>query len=288
MSVYRLCAFIVLLVGLPTSLVSAEETSPAAAKPITPTETISLLGQGDLSQHFYTWLTDGGYEDPRHVFTMGKDGILKISGDGFGGLITHQEYADYYLVLEYRWGTETLLTRKGRARDGGLLLHCQGPDGGFGGSATKPGPWMTSIECQIIEGGVGDILVLAGKDAAGKPLKASATCTIVRDRDGEAVWSPTGEATTFPKGRINWFGRDPNWKDVVDFRGPDDVESPGQEWTKLECFCVGDKLVYRVNGVVVNRASNVIPRQGKILLQTEGAEMYVRKAEIGPLPKEIP
>jgi hypothetical protein len=38
----------------------------------------------------------------------------------------------------------------------------------------------------------------------------------------------------------------------------------------------------------VNRAENVQPRQGKILLQTEGAEMFVRKMELRPLPKEIP
>lgn len=259
-----------------------------ATKPITPTETISLLGDGDLTKYFYTWLTDGGYEDPRHVFTMGPDGVLHISGEGFGGLTTRQEYADYYLVIEYRWGTATLLTRKDRARDSGVLLHCQGPDGGFGGTPEKPGPWMTSIECQIIEGGVGDILVLPGKDAAGKPMKAEATCTIVRDRDGEAVWSPQGVATRFESGRINWYGRDPNWADVVDYRGPDDVESPGQEWTKVEVFAAGDSLVYRVNGVVVNRAAHVYPRQGKLLLQTEGAEMFVRKAELGPLPQEIP
>ena len=66
------------------------------------------------------------------------------------------------------------------------------------------------------------------------------------------------------------------------------MESPGQEWTTLECFVKGDTLTYRVNGVIVNRAENVQPRQGKILLQTEGAEMFVRKMELRPLPAEIP
>jgi hypothetical protein len=28
----------------------------------------------------------------------------------------------------------------------------------------------------------------------------------------------------------------------------------------------------------------VLPRQGKILLQTEGAEMFVRRLELNPLP----
>jgi hypothetical protein len=190
--------------------------------------------------------------------------------------------------MEYRWGKATWQNRVDRARDGGLLLHCQGPDGNFGGTKEKPGPWMTSVECQIIEGGVGDILVLRGKDENGEVMEASATSEITRDRDGEPVWTAGGEKQKFPRGRINWFGRDPDWKDVLGFRGKNDVDSPGQEWTRLECFMKGDTLVYRVNGVVVNRASEVLPKQGKILLQTEGAEMFVRKLDLQPLPDQIP
>jgi len=259
--------------------------SPSA---VVPEETITLVPTDDLKSHWYTWLTDDRHEDPRGVFTLKPDGTLRISGDGFGGLITREEYADYYLVMEYRWGTQTWRTRKDRARDGGLLLHCQGPDGNFGGSATQPGPWMTSVECQIIEGGVGDILVLQGKDEHGKTIPASATCEVTYDRDGEAVWTAGGEKKTFTSGRINWSGRDPDWKDVLNFRGANDVESPGQEWTTLECFVKGDTLTYRVNGVIVNRAEDVVPTQGKILLQTEGAEMFVRKLELRPLPKQLP
>lgn len=135
---------------------------------------------------------------------------------------------------------------------------------------------MTSVECQIIEGGVGDILVLQGRGEDGNTMKAAATCEITRDRDGEAVSDRWGEKQRFTSGRINWFGRDPDWKDVLGVRGAKDPDSPGQGWTTLECFVKGDTLTYRVNGVIVNRATEVFPTQGKILLQTEGAEMSVR------------
>jgi hypothetical protein len=269
---------------------AAQAEEPAAgptSSPLIPRQTIPLLNGRDLSM-WSVWLTDDGAADPRGVFTIQPDGTLRISGDGFGGLITHQDYADYHLVMEYRWGTATWRTRTGRARDSGLLLHCQGPPGNFGGSKGKPGPWMSSIECQIIEGGVGDILVLQGHDEHGNRIESSATCEISRDRDGEAVWTPGGQPQQFTKGRINWFGRDVDWKDVSDFRGRQDVESPGQAWTTLECFAQGDTLTYRVNGVIVNRASKVFPRQGKILLQTEGAELFVRKLELQPLPAKVP
>ena len=104
------------------------------AKAVVPTKTIALVSGDDLKQHWYTWLTDDRHEDPRGVFKMQPDGTLRISGDGFGGMITHKEYADYYLYMEYRWGTATFRNRVKAARDGGILLHCQGPDGNFGGT----------------------------------------------------------------------------------------------------------------------------------------------------------
>lgn len=275
-----------LVISFTCSALLGEETK-IPAKAITPDKPIVLLNGKDLSP-WYTWLTDDRYEDPRGVFKVQPDGMLRISGDGFGGLITRNEYANYHLVMEYRWGTKTWRQRVDRARDGGLLLHCQGKEGNFGGSPGQPGAWMTSVECQIIEGGVGDILVLQGKDDNGKTMEASATCEVTRDRDGEPVWTAGAKAEKFNAGRINWFGRDPDWKDVLGFRGPKDVESPGQEWTTLECFVKGDTLTYRVNGTIVNRATNVLPTQGKILLQTEGAEMFVRKLELRPLPDKIP
>ncbi|QDT55127.1 hypothetical protein Pan44_31690 [Caulifigura coniformis] len=256
-------------------------------RPVVPTQTIELLNGKDLNG-FYTWLTDGGHEDPRQVFTVQPDGTLRISGDGFGGLITRQSYSKYHLVMEYRWGTVTWAPRKEKARDGGLLLHAYGPDGGFGGTKDKPGPWMTSIEFQIIEGGVGDILVLQGLDEKGNRLEAACTAEVQKDRDGENCWKAGGDKQRFTKGRINWFGRDPDWKDTVGFRGKDDPDSPGQEWTRLDCYATGDSLTYLVNGTLVNRVTEVTPNRGKILLQTEGAEMFVRKFELRPLPEKLP
>lgn len=282
---------LVLLAGSSALMMpAAQAESPAAAKApaekkvIVPTEKIELINGKDFSG-LYTWIEDTGYEDPRKVFTYLPDGTLRISGDGYGGLVTNDEYANYYLILEYRWGTETHLNRKDRARDSGLLLHCQGPDGNLGGSKGKPGPWMNSIECQVIEGGVGDILVLPGKDPNGNVLPASATTTVRRDEKGAPYWDPNGKEETFSRGRINWYGRDPEWKDVLGFRGAKDVDSPGQEWTRVECFMDGDTLEYKVNGVVVNKATKLTPDHGKILLQTECAELFVRKLELHPLKK---
>ncbi len=255
-------------------------------RPVVPTQTIELWNGKDFNG-WYTWLTKGGHDDPRGVFTVQPNGLLRISGDGFGGLITRQSYSQYHLVMEYRWGTVTWEPRKDRARDGGLLLHAYGPDGGFGGTKDQPGPWMTSIECQIIEGGVGDILVLQGLDEKGNRLEAACTCEVQKDRDGENCWkaavnrsvSPKAGSTgtvAIPTGRTLWASAE---------RGTSTARS-GMDQAGVLLY--RDSLIYVVNGTVVNRASAVTPNRGKILLQTEGAEMFVRRLELRPLPAKLP
>ena len=84
-------------------------------------------------------------------------------------------------------------------------------------------------------------------------------------------------------GRLNWQHRDVDWKDVKGYRGREDVESPSGEWTRFEVVAKGDTLQYFVNGVKVNEAFECRPSQGRILLQTEAAEMLVRRYELLPL-----
>ena len=54
---------------------------------------------------------------------------------------------------------------------------------------------------------------------------------------------------------------------------------------KLEVIADGGHLLYKVNGVVVNEAFEAKPNFGRILLQTEQAEMFVRRFELWPLNK---
>ncbi|WP_339727240.1 DUF1080 domain-containing protein [uncultured Gimesia sp.] len=251
----------------------------AGDKVVTPKDGVTHLFNGKNLDGLYVWNRGTAYEDPRKIFTV-KDGMLHISGDGYGGLITKKDYRDYHMVIEFKWGEKTWGKREDRARDSGVLIHCHGPDGGYGNT------WMASIEAQIIEGGVGDILVLTGKDPkTGEPIPTSLTTTITKDRDGEKVWKKGGEEITLSSGRINWFGRDPDWADKVGFRGKDDVESKFGEWTRMDVISKGGDIEYLVNGVVVNAGSNAKPDHGKLLVQTEMAEMWVRKWDLYPLGK---
>ncbi len=252
---------------------------PSRKTAIRPTAGPIRLFNGRNLEGLHTWIRDLKYSDPNKVFTV-ADGVIHITGQGYGGLITNQAYRDYHLITEFKWGKKTWGGRVDRARDSGILLHCWGPNGGYGNT------WMASIEAQIIEGGVGDILVLTGQDPiTGQVLPTSLTAEITKDRDGEKVWKKGGQRITIQSGRINWFGRDEDWADKIGFRGKHDVESPFGEWTRLEVIADGGHLIYKVNGVVVNEAFEAKPSSGKILLQTEQAEMFVRRFELWPLGK---
>ena len=102
---------------------------------IAPTGTIHLVdgGAGGLAG-FDTWLVGQGLnQDTGRVFRIEKDGdgrpLLRVTGEGFGGLITKQAYRDYRLVMEFRWTGRTWGSRETKARDNGLLLHCTGSPG---------------------------------------------------------------------------------------------------------------------------------------------------------------
>lgn len=256
-----------------------DAADPDAA--IAPHENVIRLFDGKTLGDCYTWLKDTQREDPRKVFSV-AGGMIHVSGDGLGALVTNKRYRDYHLVLEFKFGDRTWHNRENAARDSGLLIHSNGADGGYSGT------WMPSIEVQIIEGGVGDIVPVPGNDANGKPVPISYTCTAGRDRDGEVVWKPDGPLEIFKAGnlkRVNWFGRDPDWKDVKDFRGPQDVDSPHGKWTRLDVICDGGHLKTFVNGTKVNEAVNVSPTAGRLQLQSELAEIDFRRWELWPLDK---
>ncbi|MBX6313020.1 MAG: DUF1080 domain-containing protein [Isosphaeraceae bacterium] len=221
---------------------------------------------------FYTYLRDSKYDDPKKVFTV-QDGMIRVSGEEFGGFITKETFKDYHLIVEWKWGDETFPPRKDRARDSGILLHCVGPDGAAGGN------WMQSVECQVIEGGCGDFIMVAGQG------RTSLTCEVRVGPDKQLYYQKGGMAVTRDRGRFNWWGRDPAWKDVLGFRGRNDVEKPAGEWNRMEVLCDGDTITNIVNGYVVNVGTKSSLTEGKILFQSEGAEIFFRKIEVRPLVK---
>ena len=173
--------------------------------------------------------------DPKGVFKV-EDGVIHVSGEEFGCLTTKEEFANYRLRLEVKWGDKKWPPRDQpkTPRDSGILLHCVGPDK----------IWTKSIECQIQEHDFGDFHMVGGTNLAvnGKVEKGR----VVKTKD---------------------------------------AEKPNGQWNVVECVCDGDKIVNIVNGVVVNEGTKASVTKGRILLQSEGAEVFYRNITLTPLSK---
>ncbi|MDQ6704356.1 MAG: neutral/alkaline non-lysosomal ceramidase N-terminal domain-containing protein, partial [Acidobacteriota bacterium] len=247
------------------------ETYPPRQHAITPHEKITLFNGRNLDG-WYTWLREGRYQDPKKVFSV-QDGAIRVSGEEWGGLATKQTYRDYHLIVEWKWGGPTHGERIGKARDSGILVHALGEDGAY--SST----WLESVESQVIEGGTGDFIMVGGR------RQPSLTAKVREGAKGELYWDENGKPMTRDKGRFDWYGRDPDWKDVTGFRGKQDVENPVGEWNRSEVICDGDTIRNILNGKVVNYGTNSSHTFGKIQLQSEGAEIWFRRVELLPLNK---
>jgi 3-keto-disaccharide hydrolase len=191
--------------------------------------------------------------DPKRVFRV-HDGMIHVSGEEWGYILTKQEYENYHLRAEFKWGVATHAPRKNVARDSGILFHVVPPYK----------VWPASIEFQVIEGRTGEIILVGD----GTSLTANG---VTRTRGA-------GGSTRFAR-----VGQGP-WKGVLGYRDPaGEVEKPHGEWNLFEVIADGDRVKLLVNGKLVNEGSGAKPSRGRILFQSEGAECFYRNIEIAPL-----
>lgn len=267
-----LATLLLLMAGQPVRTLATEDESRS------PDQTIQLFNHRDLAG-WSPYLKGQGSSAPNGVFSV-RDGQLRISGEVDGYLSTHDSWKDYRLIVEFRWGNTNRDDRQGKARDSGLFLHSIGPDGN---SFDAEGAYKAAIECQIMEGAVGDFLLIRGTDGNGDALEPRLTTRIspVRDEEDWPFFHPCGQP--FERkvwGRINHFGKSRRWTDTFNFAKVGGAANP---WHRVECVCAGDRICVYVDGKLVNAAWNVFPNSGPILLQSEGSEIFFRKIELQPL-----
>ncbi len=192
-----------------------------------------------------------------HVYPNFEDGSVQP----FGGIYTEEEFSDYHLSLEYKWGEARFSPRADAPRDAGILFNMIG----------KAKVWPTSIECQIQEGDTGDIWIV-GETRTSSYLSPPAQNYFKR---GDLVTRGAGMgAERFPRGAC---------REV-------------QGWNHVEVIVEGDHAVFKVNGHVVNEALHMRYREddtsewdwqpltkGRIFLQAEGAEVFYRNIRLKPL-----
>lgn len=209
---------------------------------------------------------DGLNSDPDKVFTVvQEDGqpALRISGEHFGGISTVDEYSNYHLTLEFKWGQNKFAPKDSAVRDSGLLYH------GVGAHGAGDRFWLRSQEFQVQEGDCGDYWGIAGTE-----FDIPATL----EQRGY-VYDPDADLISFTE-------RTSIGRHAIKFP---DAEKASGEWNTLELYCFGDTAVHVVNGKVVMMLYNsrqvdgerISPlTKGKIQIQSEGAEVFYRNMRI--------
>jgi hypothetical protein len=213
--------------------------------------------------------------DPRRVFSVERaagEPVLHVSGEVYGGLTTREQFGDFHLRLQMKWGVRKWQPRAEAKRDSGILYHATGPHGAFWNV------WKRSLEFQIEEGNIGDLFPLAGALA-------------------EVATAPRGRLWFFdPAGAPRLFGEGAGVASFQAKRSDPRFESAAGEWNTLELIALGRTALHVVNGHVVlvlhaaavREEGGAVPlTRGQIQLQSEGAEVFFRRVEIRPIA-EIP
>jgi hypothetical protein len=203
------------------------------------------------------------------VVDVNGEKLIKISGTVNGSLATKEPFGNYHLKLVFKWGDSVYTVR-----NSGLLHHS------FGDFGAAFGTWMTNIECQLMHENLGDTYLMNNtvcETAAVKP-----------DSTAKFIFTPGAKPLPFGEGF--------NGRSVKKLK---DAEKPLGEWNTVELYTLGETTVHVVNGVTVmvnhktgiNENGEIKPlTSGKIQLQSEGGELFVKSIEICPidkLPEEI-
>jgi len=218
-----------------------------------------------------------GYnKNTANVFSIieeNKEPVLRVSGEIYGCVFTRQEYENYHLKLQVRWGEKKWMPRTDKLRDTGILYHSIGECGKDYWRA-----WMLSQEFQIMEGHVGDYWNIANSAIDVRAFIPEGIMNPVANEDQPFLPIATGTGI-----------------DGFCLRSENHESRPG-EWTTVELICVGDKSLHIVNGKVVMVLQNSryvedgksYPlAKGKIQLQSEGAEAYFKDIKLRAI-KEVP
>ena len=219
------------------------------------------LFNGSDFTNWYTFLGSGvGLDnDPDGIFKVegGQIHLLDLDSEAsnqpFGYFSTNDEYRNYRLRFEYRWGTKKYAPRATALRDSGVLYHFIGEDK----------VWPLCAESQVQEGDTGDFFMLAG---AGVDSTQAASGNF---------YEPAGT----PVERIG----NQQASEVLDNL---------TDWNQVDIIVTEDEGIHVVNGFVNNRGTNLATTrnadtavaldEGRIAFQVEGAEIFYRNIEVKP------
>src|SRR5436189_4425298 len=81
-----------------------------------------LFNGKDLTGWYSFIKNRGKNNDSAGVFSV-KDGLLHITGQEFGYIVTDKKFSDFHLIVEFKWGEKKYPPREKVVRDNGILYY---------------------------------------------------------------------------------------------------------------------------------------------------------------------
>lgn len=207
-----------------------------------------------------------------------RDGMIRMYANApadakvpFGSLMTERKFYRFHLKLETSWGARKFKPRQDAIRDAGLLFHVADSP------RTIFGDWPESMECQIQEGDIGDIMFLGTRGITWlTPDPAQAL-----EGQGDPGMLPEEGGVPVMTGQNTYIGRFP-------------VADKPEGWNTVETIVQADEsAVFKINGIIRSRYAPVRDAEGKPLtggrigVQLEGAEVNYRNILVRELTEPL-
>lgn len=250
-----------------------------------PVESVaSDVGEGDgferifNGKNFDGWylkIRSGDDELAKRVFSI-EDGMVHVFNDTFpddyelntGGNQTHglfyteKSYSKYILRFEYKWGERLANNFNQWQYDAGLYYH-----------VIDDRVWPTGIEYQI-----------RFDHRNGRNHTGDFICPKGASLDWTGT--PNGKTYLHPKDG----GVAPEKQHWLLYASPtENFNGLNDEWNQCEVIVMGDQYaIHKLNGEVVNMATNLKPSAGIFGFQAETAEIYYRNIMIKEFDEIVP
>lgn len=233
--------------------------------------TFEPLFNGNDWEGWYLKIRSNDAEMAERVYAI-EDGVIHVFNDQFpaefeleggnnthGLFYTHRTFSRYILRFEYKWGTRIANNFSQYQYDAGLYYH-----------VTNDRIWPTGVEYQIRYNHLTDTNHTG--DFWGTGVKFDWSF------DAERRYLPVAQGGETDRRKGEHLG-----KRTRNFHALDG------EWNSCEVIVMGDRYaIHKLNGEVVNVATNLEVGAGKIGFQSETAEIFYRNIEICELDEELP
>jgi hypothetical protein len=222
-------------------------------------ENWDLFVGSSLGSDFDSLASEATPEKVFSVVELNGEKVIRISGEVNGSLATKETFENYHLRLVFRW-SDKVYSR----RNSGLLYHS------FGDFGAAFGTWMANIELQLMHQNLGDAYLMLNTTCQTTALKP--------ENSNDFIFDPSANTVQFGQHATGSL-----------IRKSTDFEKPLGEWNNIDLYCFGTTAVHVVNGqtVMVNNNTGIFVdgeiktlSSGKIQIQSEGAEFFVKSIEI--------